>query len=251
MIGDLIPTEDFESLAYSIHVVSSLQILHANKPGNWVAAACSESDRGSNVNIYDSVFDFPAKTIPEQVASLQRTSSASFTLTMRWCPKQEAENSCGLHALANLTELASNPTAFKKCTWKWDEGKLAEHFRQCIDDNQIRTFPKRELLSSTRKGLQQGKRFKYSAFCICRQPNIIGSLFSSHIGTNIPWIQCCGPKCKRWFHRRCVDVDDERESFTCPVCLPTKVGYYNWHTRKCSNVWFFLRFLTLYKLYIS
>ncbi len=65
------------------------------------------------VYIYESLFSSPLHSVKDQIAALLRTANESFNIEYQWRPMQNDGVLCGLHALANLTEICINKKSWE------------------------------------------------------------------------------------------------------------------------------------------
>ena len=217
-IHGFLPPSYVEDLHYAIRSGRFIQILHTNQPQHWVVIQ-SVSDVKDQVLLFDSLFDRPGSSIPEQVASLLRTPLDRFSIRTSWCPKQGNGYACGDHAIANTVQLLMDPSAYNTHDWSWNERLLRTHIKESLEKRTYTEFPKVKIPNSAVRILDE---MQYAVFCICRQTGVENSPYLPTSGIN--WVQCDGDNCGRWFHMHCVGLLDSeiekvrQRKWICPLC---------------------------------
>ena len=134
-------TECIASLNYAIESELFLQIIHCRKQNHWIVVRACEGSKNSAF-IYDSMYYKPIGSVAEQVSSLLRPKNDKFSINYQWCPLQNDGVACGLHAIANLTELLLSPDSFEKENWTWNIDQMRKHLIYCFEKGKIISFPK-------------------------------------------------------------------------------------------------------------
>ena len=150
-----------------------------------------------------------------------RTPRNEFKIIYKWCPNQVDGVSCGIHAIANATEIILNKRSYLDMNWDWDQGAMRSHLKQCLETGLFKSFPK--VLKRTADQVIVDPIFVVEVFCICRQPALPDSLYLPK-RMYINWIQCRNDKCMKWYHNQCVGILDKdlpfwkKNKYICPTC---------------------------------
>ncbi len=220
-IQGLLNTECVAGLNYAIKSGLFLQIVHIPRPLHWVLVQGTAENTKHTVNVYDSLYLEPLSGLREQVAALLRAPSFLFKITYVWCPKQLDGFSCGIHAIANATEIIFNQTSYSQENWSWNIKEMRKHFTTCLENGLMTPFPKKRI--NNPRQVPSTSSFEIEIFCICRQPDLSESIYLPKRGY-LNWIQCTNVNCKNWFHNQCVGILDkdlekwDGKKFICPQC---------------------------------
>ena len=214
-------SECIESLNYAIKSGSFLQIVHVQRPQHFVLIEGLEDVTKGLVRVFDSLFVQPVATLKEQIAALLRTPKNMFKIIYPWCPKQLDGVSCGIHAIANTTEIIFNQQSYENHNWNWDHKRMRKHLKECLETGLLKQFPK--IKSKIGREAFKESVYDVEVFCICRQPSLTESIYLPTRGY-LTWIQCCYKNCAKWYHNQCVKILDKdlenwsKKQFICPTC---------------------------------
>ena len=219
-IPGLLPTDLVQTLDYCISTEDRfLQIIHTEMPQHWLVISCSNVDTDPTMTIYDSLFSEPLASMIEQIASLLRCSLESFKVKWAWCPKQSDGYNCGVHALANLTQLFHQPEIYNNENWIWSEQEMRTHLLSCFDNFTMTTFPRVDYPRDANRFPNGLPERVYEVHCICRQPCLWDSWFGG-LQREDQWVKCL--RCHQYFHPACVNSTAMADDFRCVVCTPLR-----------------------------
>ena len=194
--------------------VKYVQILQVNS-NHWVMV--SNIDTSSNkasrnrVLIFDSLMPKRISTdLKQQVCSFVRPMKSKFMFDVMNVMTQVNLYDCGLHAIANATEIlhGRNP-----CKCVWDTRRLREHLIKCLENRIMSRFP---IVRERRIAFGGAVKFFKEEFiyCSCRMPD------DEHSG-----MICCS-SCSEWYHLSCVKITDVKQykgkKWLCVKCVPWK-----------------------------
>ena len=140
-----------------------------------------------------------------------------------------------------MTELAFGHESYKTQNWKWKEDLLGPHLIECIDSLSITPFPKITTSNLTRIFMLSQGAWNFEVGCLCRQPILDKSFYSTKKKLN--WVQCSNGNCKRWFHVSCalmLEANISSVQDTNWLCL---------HCEKKSGIYILLDFQTSFNYY--
>lgn len=191
-----------------------IQILHVT--GNhWITVS---NINVQNVAVFDEAFVYDSM-LPsrldshtrKQICSLAKPSCKTLTFNIVNIMAQINSYDCGLHAIANATELiyGRDPA---KCLW--DTERMRSHLLACLECGLMEGFP-----TTRQRRIPFGRRVKTSftedVHCVCRMP------YFDQDPDCPPMIECSS--CSVWFHGQCLDVDVkeyESKTWMCKECEP-------------------------------
>ena len=114
---------------------------------------------------------------------------------------------CGLYAIANAIEFATNRLHFwlqtSKCEWIYNEELMRKHLIHCFETGVLKPFPK--LKKKVPSNLKVTKH-EIVLNCPCRYPDY---LHKSMISCSM---------CQTWWHKKCADISSSVEDFLCNIC---------------------------------
>ena len=155
----------------------------------------SQNDVGHSVKcVQMESFDEAATSVNSQKDSLANVET------------QRNSYDCGVHAIANATELALGRDPV---VCRWDGGRMREHLKTCLEEGVMKSFP-----TLGKKRVPFGSRVRNTVlerlYCTCRMPN----------DKTRPMISC--DNCHGWFHNDCVNLANEEScsdmKWSCMKC---------------------------------
>lgn len=193
-----------------------IQLLHVGSC-HWITV--------SNVNVHDShcgcfcdiigVYDSLRPTIVHSdikkstsVCSFFKCSSDTLRFDIMNVSAQSNSYDCGVHAIANATELAykADPVV---CDWNNENNVMRQHLLNCFESGVLTRFP-RIGERKIRYGTRVCKSVTVSVYCKCR-------LMNDELKVMIECMQC-----RKWYHNECVGLDSRKSysgvKWVCADC---------------------------------
>ena len=109
-------------------------------------------------------------------------------------------------SIANVVEFCFKPDCFNTRV-TYSTSKMREHLIHCLESGNMTPFPKEKVRGRCKLDSITCKVFKIPIWCICKMPECIDNM-----------ICCDNRKCRTWFHRKCLNIDSQRNEWQCPSC---------------------------------
>ena len=185
--------------------------VHYNGNKYWVASFQYEDGdiylldidlRKGNIHLNDS--------LKIQLAQIYGYGKSKLTVQVPFIQQQNNGHDCGLFAIANMMEFATNRySGLKegKLEFRFIQSKMREHLIKCFNQNFMEPFPKEKI---------KPKKIKVESividlFCCCSIPDVKG------IG---PWIACY--VCDQWYLQKCEGINGNEiprnQQYICKKC---------------------------------
>ena len=187
------------TMNFDIEPGEFVQILH-NGHEHWLTIS-SVGNEHPQVEVYDSLYSCCPTICKAQIAALLATKQPTIELKYMDVQMQSGGYDCGLFAIAFATAIVfgKEPGLFS-----FDQSKMREHFRKCLEQGYITMFP----LSRMRRTTKIKTIEPIRVYCKCRMPEL----------PQTKWIECSS--CKEWYHAdTCVQVKPKYfNPWFCPYC---------------------------------
>ena len=180
-----------------------VQILHV-QASHWITVSniyCKKNE----VVIYDSLFMGLSLRTKLQICSIVKMfdlSSIKFLISNM--QQQNDSSSCGLFAIAAATELTHGLDPTFCC---WHIPAMRDHLFNCLELNQMLTFPKID--HNSKKIKRYIRIVEEEIYCKCHEVN--------DVKKGMVKCRCCSS----WYHLQCVGLDED-------ACIP-KI----WNCERC------------------
>ena len=140
------------------------------------------------------------------LSQIYRSSSSILEVKVPRVQQQPNSYDCGLFSIANVVEFCFKPDCFNTRV-TYSTSKMREHLIQCLESGNMTPFPKEAVRGRCKLDSVTCKVFKIPIWCICKMPECIDNM-----------ICCDNRKCRTWFHRKCLNIDSQRNEWQCPSC---------------------------------
>ena len=141
-----------------------------------------------------------------QLSQIYITSSSTLEVKVPRVQQQPNSYDCGLFSIANVVEFCFKPDCLNTRV-TYSTSKMREHLIQCLESGNMTPFPKEAVRGRCNLDSVTCKVFKILIWCICKMPECIDNM-----------ICCDNRKCRTWFHRKCLNIDSQRNEWQCPSC---------------------------------
>ena len=184
-----------QKLSWNSRVEDFIQIVNISN-NHWVCVT-NINCPPDTIDVYDSMYATPSKTLLLQVGVIVRCQQDTFTVRMIDMQRQNGGLDCALFATSVATSLCfgEDPAEHHK-----DQGRMREHLISCFENQRMTLFPdSSKPLRRLRNGRIKGDDKEVKVHCVCRLPRINGTPLGN-------MAQC--KKCKKWFHQKCMTIPD-------------------------------------------
>lgn len=182
--------------------------IHHNSKSHWIGSFKTENS--DIVTVVDSLYS--PKTINSSI-SVQlsqiyaNAKSDVIRVSVPHVQRQEDFSSCGVFAIAYLTELLHDNFKTEVTHLRFNRKLMRSHLLNCIDSENFTIFPK---IKFPKLPPRIPKIESFRVYCDCKMPDIIDDM-----------IKCENWTCKlKWYHNSCVGYRPNvtKKEFLCHHC---------------------------------
>ena len=159
------------------------------------------------IDLYDCYHTIPAQNdgILKQACTILHSQKSSVSVNIINVQRQIGSNDCGLYAFAMAFDLCNGVDPFLQ---NYDQSKMREHLRVCLEQKMIERFPVTSKVSRHRRR-RIIEKVTTGIYCICRLPE------------EKPMAYC--ELCDTWYHKGCIEIPtevftDDDMAWKCGLC---------------------------------